>query len=82
MADDSLHPLPESDKPELEAQSILALLARIERHLARVADAIESFTSDSCTFVKKDLGPTREMPNPKRRAVSDADSFAGGLSAD
>jgi hypothetical protein len=82
MADDSRHPLPGLDNPDLEPQSVLVLLARIERHLARLADAIESFTADSHMVLQKDLGATREMPKPKRRGVSDTDPYSEGLPAD
>jgi hypothetical protein len=52
---------------EVEQQTVLTLLARIEQHLARLADAVESYTADSGVNFRKDLGPSRELPMPKRR---------------
>jgi hypothetical protein len=47
-------------------EQIPALLGRIERQLARIADALEAMTSAPVNFTK-DLGPTRTMPKPQRR---------------
>jgi len=45
---------------------IPTLLTRIERQLARIADALEALNPEA-TNLTKDLGPTRTMPKPPGR---------------
>jgi hypothetical protein len=44
----------------------LALLGLIERHLGRIANALEAFSPEPIRLVK-DLGPVRDVPKPGDR---------------
>ena len=63
---DPSSPLPELPEPGSLSDPLLVLLTRIEHHLARIAQATESFTSAPISF-QKELGPIRTMPEPLKR---------------
>lgn len=62
----SEHLPPPTPAPAESREQVPVLLSRIERQLARIADALEAMAPASVDYTK-DLGPTRTMPKPLRR---------------